>query len=246
MEFYQKAQKYGLKAIIGVEVYLSEFPLEEKKGRNFHLILLAENYEGYQNLMRLSSLAYLEGFYYKPRIDKELLRKYSKGILALSACLNGEIASYILEGAEESKIEACIREYQDIFGKENFYLEVQAHEEKEQRQVNEALYALGKKLQIPLVVTNDTHDVNKGEHLLQDVILCIQTGSHISDEKRMRIEMQDLYLKSYEEMYAMLGEQYAEAIQNSVEIAKRCQLWIPMHEFQFPDYTLLEVIASWE
>lgn len=246
LEFYQKAQKYGLKAIIGVEVYLSEFPLEEKKGRNFHLILLAENYEGYQNLMRLSSLAYLEGFYYKPRIDKELLRKYSKGILALSACLNGEIASYILEGAEESKIEACIREYQDIFGKENFYLEVQAHEEKEQRQVNEALYALGKKLQIPLVATNDTHYVNKGEHLLQDVILCIQTGSHISDEKRMRIEMQDLYLKSYEEMYAMLGEQYAEAIQNSVEIAKRCQLWIPMHEFQFPDYTLPEGIASLE
>ena len=160
--------------------------------------------------------------------------------------MNGEIASYILEGAEESKIEACIREYQDIFGKENFYLEVQAHEEKEQRQVNEALYALGKKLQIPLVATNDTHYVNKGEHLLQDVILCIQTGSHISDGKRMRIEMQDLYLKSYEEMYAMLGEQYAEAIQNSVEIAKRCQLWIPMHEFQFPDYTLPEGIASLE
>src|SRR3712207_1823047 len=168
LEFYQKAQKYGLKPIIGVEVYLSEFPLEEKKGRNFHLILLAENYEGYQNLMRLSSLAYLEGFYYKPRIDKELLRKHSKGILALSACLNGEIASYILEGAEESKIEACIREYQNIFGKENFYLEIQAHEEKEQRQVNETLYALGKKLEIPLVATNDTHYVNKGEHLLQD------------------------------------------------------------------------------
>ena len=246
LEFYQKAQKYGLKPIIGMEAYLSEFSLEEKKGRNFHLILLAENYEGYQNLMKLSSMAYLDGFYYKPRIDKEMLRKYSKGLLALSACLNGEIASYILEGAEETKIEACIQEYQDIFGKENFYLEVQAHKEKEQREVNEALYSLGKKWNLPLVATNDTHYVNKGEHILQDVILCIQTGSHISDEKRMKIEMQDLYLKSYEEMYAGLGEQYQEALQNSVEIAKRCQVWIPMHEFQFPDYSLPEGISTLE
>lgn len=246
LEFYQKAQKYGLKPIIGVEIYLSEYPLAEKKGRNFHLILLAENYEGYQNLMKLSSLAYLEGFYYKPRLDKELLKKYSKGIIALSACMNGEIASYILEGAEESKIEATILEYQEIFGKENFYLEVQAHEEIEQKKVNEALYAFGKKMKIPLVATNDTHYVNKGEHVLQDVIVCIQTGSHLSDEKRMKIEMQDLYLKSYEEMYAVLGEQYQEALQNSVEIAKRCQLWIPMHEFQFPDYNLPEGISSLE
>lgn len=246
LEFYQTAQKYGVKPIVGIEVYVSEFSLTEKQGRNFHLILLAENYEGYQNLMKLSSLSYLEGFYFKPRVDKDLLRKHSKGIIALSACLKGEIPSYILEGATEKKIQNTIFEYQEIFGKKNFFLEVQAHHEKEQAAVNEVLYNLGERFDIPLVATNDTHYVNKGEHFLQDIILCIQTGSHLVDEKRMKIEMQDLYLKSYEEMKDYLGEKYEIAIQNTVEIARRCQLWIRFHEFQFPDYQLPEEIKSLE
>lgn len=246
LEFYQAAQNYGIKPIIGIEVYVSEADIQEKQTRNFHLVLLAENYQGYQNLMKLTSMSYLEGFYYKPRVDKNLLRKYAKGVIALSACLNGEIASYLLEKAEEEKIEKTILEYQDIFGESNFFLEVQAHSEKEQQEVNEALYTWGKRLQVPLVATNDTHYVHKGEHLLQDVILCIQTGSHLADEKRMRIEMQDLYLKSYEEIQEQLGEQYEEAIQNTVEIAKRCQLWIPFHEFQFPDYELPQGVESLE
>lgn len=246
LEFYQTAQKYRIKPIIGIEVYVSEFPLAEKRGRNFHLILLAENYEGYQNLMKLTSLSYLDGFYFKPRVDKELLRKHSKGIIALSACLQGEIPKYILEEATEENIQNAILEYQEIFGKKNFFLEIQAHHEREQVLVNDRLYTLGKALEIPLVATNDTHYVNKGEHFLQDVILCIQTGSHLVDEKRMKIEMQDLHLKSHEEMQSYLGEKFETAIQNTGEIAKRCQLFIQFHEFQFPDYQLPEGIKSLE
>lgn len=246
LEFYQKAQKYGIKPIIGLEVYVSETSISEKKGKNYHLVLLAENYEGYQNLMKLSSIAHIEGFYRKPLVDKEVLREHSQGLIALSACLRGEISTAILESKKEEEIYRIAKEYEDIFGKGNFYLEVQAHLELEQKRVNEALYEYSKKWDMPLVATNDTHYVNQGEHRLQDVIICIQTGVRLSDEKRMRAEMEDLYLKSYEEMQRDLGEKYQEALENTEVIAKRCHVFIPLHQFQFPDYTLPEGVSSLE
>lgn len=246
LEFYKKCIKNGIKPIIGIEVYVSEKNMTEKEGKNFHLILLAKNNEGYKNLLKLSSESFISGFYYKPRIDKKLLREYSGGIIALSACMQGEISQKILSNEPESVIDKVVDEYVQIFGNENFYIEVQANGIKEQYELNEKLYFLAKKHNLKLVATNDTHYVNEGEHTLQDVLICVQTGAKLADTNRMRIETQGLFLKSGEQMFFELGDKYEEAINNTVEIANSCNIDIEFGEFKFPTYEIPTCVKSIE
>jgi len=236
IEFYKKAKEKGIKPIIGIEAYVSEFKMEQKEGRIFHLVLLAANNKGYENLLKISSISYTKGFYYKPRVDKDFLKEHSEGIIALSACMQGEIPQRILNTEKNNIIEKTLNEYIEIFGRENFYLEIQSNNIPEQNKVNEKLYELSKKTGIPLVVTNDTHYVNKGDHPLQDIIICIQTAAKVSDYDRMRIGTDQLYFKSHEEVVRSFDNKYQEAIDNTMVIANRCNVDIEFGVFKFPDY----------
>ena len=180
VDFYQEAMKQGIKPVIGCEVYLTNGSRFEKTNRDgmYHLILLAENDEGYHNLMKLVSLGHLEGFYYKPRIDKDILRQYSKGIICMSACIAGEIPVQILRGNLEGA-ENSLKDYLDIFGKDNFFLEIQDHDLEEEHTVNTELKRLAKKYDLGLVATNDSHYVKREDADAQDVLLCIQTTSTV-------------------------------------------------------------------
>lgn len=238
IEMYQKAISNGIKPIIGIETYVAEFGIESKEGRIFHLVLLAMNNIGYKNLMKISSFAYTKGFYYKPRIDKNFLKEHSEGVIALSACMQGEISRKILDNEDEEKINNSVKEYIDIFGKENFYIEVQSNGFQEQKELNKKLLSIAQKFNLKIVATNDTHYVNKGEEVLQDILLCIQTGTKISDEKRMKIDTDELFFKSRQEMIDSLGEEYIEAINNTEEIANRCNLSIEFGKFKFPYYEI--------
>ncbi len=237
IEFYKKAQKKGIKPIIGMEAYLSQGDIESKNKNNFHLILLAKNYAGYKNLMKLSSIGYLDGFYYKPRIDKKILKKYSEGLIGLSACLKGEIPSAVREGASHKELKTIINSYIDIFGKEDFYIELQDNGIPEQYPLNDKLYEIAKKHQLEVVGTNDVHYVHYGEAHLQDVLICIQTGSKINDKKRMRIQTDELFMKSFEQLEKNLGK-YEGALENTVKIAKKCNLDIKFGDFKFPEYKI--------
>lgn len=236
IEMYKKAIKAGIKPIIGIEAYVSEFEMDKKDGRNFHLVLLSKNEKGYKNLMKISSEAYIKGFYYKPRVDKEFLKSHSEGVIVLSACMQGEISRRILDNEPEENIDKAIKEYIDIFGREDFYIEVQGNGIEGQRELNKKLSSFAEKHKLKLVATNDTHYVNKGDHSLQDIMICIQTGAKYSDEKRMRIETEELYLKSRDEMINSLGEEYIEAVDNTIEISQKCNLSIDFGSFKFPYY----------
>ncbi|WP_426709010.1 DNA polymerase III subunit alpha [Cetobacterium sp. SF1] len=238
LEMYKKAIKAGIKPIIGTEAYISEFEMEKKEGRNFHLILLAKNEIGYKNLMKISSQGFLNGFYYKPRVDKKFLKEHKEGIIALSACMQGEISRRFLDRESEEDLKRVIDEYIDIFGKEDFYIEVQGNGIENQAFLNRKLRDLAIKNDLKLVATNDTHYVYKGDHELQDILLCIQTGSKVKDENRMKIETQELFLKSREEMIESLGEDYIEAINESEKIAEKCNLNIDFGTFKFPHYEI--------
>lgn len=246
LEFYKKARKKGIKPIIGIEAYICEKSMEDREGRNFHLILLAQNNTGYKNLLKLSSESFIRGFYYKPRIDKKFLREHSEGLIALSACMQGEISRRILDMENEESISQAVEEYIDIFGRENFYIEVQANGIKEQFELNEKLYDLAANKNLNLVATNDTHYVNEGEHTLQDVLICVQTGAKLSDEKRMRIETEELFLKSREQILEQLGEKYIEAINNTTIIADKCNVDIEFGHFKFPDYKIPTCVKTIE
>lgn len=246
LEFYKKARKKGIKPIIGMEAYICEKSMEDREGRNFHLILLAQNNIGYKNLLKLSSESFIRGFYYKPRIDKKFLKEHSEGLIALSACMQGEISRRILDMENEESISQAIDEYIDIFGRENFYIEVQANGIKEQFELNEKLYDLAANKNLNLVATNDTHYVNEGEHTLQDVLICVQTGAKLSDEKRMRIETEELFLKSREQILEQLGEKYIEAINNTTIIAEKCNVDIEFGHFKFPNYKIPTCVKTIE
>lgn len=226
IEFYKAAKKAGIKPIIGCEVYVAPRSYRDKVAgvddTPFHLVLLAENQEGYQNLIKLVSLACVDGFYYKPRVDKELLRKYSAGLIALSACLAGEIPSLILRGKEQEAKDATFI-YRDIFGPENFFLELQDHSLAEQRLVNSVLIRLSQETGVPLVATNDVHYVGRENAHVQDIMLCIQTGKTVLDQDRLKFETQEFYLKSEEEMRLLFGD-YPAALSNTAEIARRCNV----------------------
>lgn len=237
IQFYKECLKENVKPILGCEVYVSEKELSNKTRENkrFHLILLAENDEGYANLMKIVSIGWVDGFYYKPRIDYEVLKKYSKGLIALSACLAGEVQRNILNRDFEGAAEAA-KKYRDIFGEGNFFLELQNHGIKEQLEVNKYLLEIHKKTGIGLVATNDVHYLTKDDAEAHDVLLCIQTGKTLDDKDRMKFQTQEFYLKSPEEMQELFSS-YPDAIENTEKIAKRCNVNIEFHNYKLPKFT---------
>jgi len=242
VEFYKKAMKKGINPIIGIEVYISSGLIsdENQERESFHLILLAKNITGYKNLIKLASIGYLEGFYYKPRIDKKILKEHSEGLIGLSACMQGELPKAVLDKKienqeRENKIEKIINSYIDIFGKEDFYIELQDNGIPEQYPLNDKLYEVAKKYGLEVVGTNDVHYVYSGQHVLQDIRICIQTGSKVNDEKRMRISTKELFFKTHDQLVKNLGK-YPGALENTVKIANKCNLDIKFGELKFPEY----------
>lgn len=242
IDFYKEAIKEGIKPIIGCEVYVAKRSRLDKNQQldasSYHLVLLAENMVGYNNLMKLVSSAFIEGFYYKPRVDVELLKQYHEGIIALSACLGGVVAKRINhEGYDIAKKEALL--YNEIFGQGNFYLELQDHGIEEQKLVNQQLIRMSDETNIPLVASNDIHYTYADDFKSHDVLLCIQTNKKIDDENRMRYTGGQFYLKSPDEMYELFP--YAkQALQNTWEIAKRCDVNFKFHELKLPQYDVPE------
>ncbi len=239
IEFYQKARKAGIKPILGMEAYVtrgSRFDRDAARPTSNHLVLLAANDTGYRNLIRLTSRSYLEGFYYKPRIDRELLRAHGGGLIALSACLKGDVNERIL-ARREGEAEAAARELRDIFGDGNFFLELQDHGIPEQRTVNEVLRRLSKKLDIPLVATNDCHYLSSDHAFAHDVLLCIGTQKALSDPDRLRYASQEFYLKRADEM-ARVFPGDPQALENTLRIAERCEVDIPMGSFHLPEFPI--------
>jgi DNA polymerase-3 subunit alpha len=239
IEFYQKAKKEGIKPIIGCEFYVSPNGLENKRPRvdedRFHLILLAENNQGYQNLMKLVTEAHLKGFYYKPRIDLKILKKYSKGLIGCSGCVQGEIAQLAI-GNKIKEAEEKALEYQKILGKNNFFLEIQHLPKFEKQNIaNERLKKISQKTKIPLVATADVHYVNKDDGMVQDILMCLQTGKKITDTDRLSMKDFQLHLRSKEEMYDAFGDT-PEALENTQKIANRCEVEIEFDNHKLPDY----------
>ena len=235
--FYKAAIDRGIKPIIGAEFYLasgSRFDKKDSSGNEerYHIVLLAENSTGYKNLIKLSSKSYIEGFYYKPRIDKELLRQHSKGVIALSGCLRGELNMHLSRGDMKSAEEAAL-EYREILGEGNFFIELQRHGIIEQDENNRRLVEIARKYDIPIVATNDCHYLEKEDAEAHDVLLCIQTGSLLTDDDRMRMETGEFYVKSPKEMLELFSD-LPEACTNTVEIAERCNVVIETGKIKFP------------
>ena len=249
IDFYRAAREAGINPILGCEVYVapgSRFDREVGSGddRYYHLVLLAENNQGYSNLMKIVSKAFVEGFYYKPRVDLELLEKYHEGIIALSACLAGEVARYLARGMYEDAKIAALR-YQDIFGKGNFFLELQDHGIPEQQTVNQQLLRMHRETGIDLVATNDVPYTMAEDAEPHDVLLCLQTQKKLSDENRMRYEGGQYYVKSPEEM-ARLFPYALEALENTHRIAERCHVEIEFGVTKLPKYDVPDGLTSWE
>ena len=249
IDFYRAARAEGIKPILGCEVYVapnSRFDKETAGGedRYYHLVLLAENNTGYQNLTKIVSKAFVEGYYYKPRVDLELLKEYHEGIIALSACLAGEVQKNLLRGMYEEAKAAALR-YQDIFGKGNFFLELQDHGLPEQAMVNQQQLRLSQDTGIELVATNDVHYTFAEDEKPHDILLCIQTGKKLNDENRMRYTGGQYYVKSPEEM-AQLFPYALQALENTQKIADRCNVEIEFGVTKLPRYDVPEGFTSWE
>ena len=248
IDFYRAAREVGIKPILGCEVYVapgSRFDRESGAGedRYYHLILLAENNTGYKNLMKIVSKGFVDGFYYKPRVDLELLTTYHEGIISLSACLAGEVQKYLARGMYEEAKRSALR-YSEIFGKDHFYLELQDHGIPEQKMVNQGLLRLSQETGLELVATNDVHYTYAEDAKAHDILLCIQTGKKVTDEDRMRYEGGQYYCKSEEEMRKLFP--YAqEAIDNTHKIAERCNVEIEFGVTKLPKYEVPEGFDSW-
>ena len=240
IEFYEKAVSRGIKPIIGCEIYVAPESRFDKtshgiRGAGYHLVLLAKNMIGYRNLMEIVSIGYLEGFYYRPRVDKEVLSRCSKGLVALSACLKGEVAHFLLSDQwDQAKKSAT--QYNDIFGKDNFFLELQDNQMEEQKRLNSEIIRLSKELDIPLVATSDVHYLDRQDAKAHDALLCIQTQTTIDNQDRMKFQTDQSYFKSPEEMKARFSE-VPEAIKNTVKIAEKCQVDIDFTELHLPKFT---------
>ena len=235
VEFYQECTKAGIKPIVGCEVYLAKGShLDMTEKTRYHLILLAENDIGYHNLMKIVSKGQLEGFYYKPRVDKDVLRTYSEGIICLSACIAGEVPRLINSGNMDGA-RRCVQEYIDIFGKDNYFLEIQNHDIPEEKTAAEGLRQLAQEFGIGLVATNDLHYVRREDAEAQDVLLCIQTTSNVDDPGRMRFPNDSFYLKSAEEMAELFGG-YPEALENTCRIADRCNVKLEFGHLLLPEF----------
>lgn len=248
IDFYKEAIENGIKPIIGCEVYVASgtrFNKESSKDNfYYHLVLLAENNEGYENLIKLVSYGFIDGFYYKPRIDLELLKKHSKGIIALSACLAGPVAKNILNTSYEKAKEYALL-YNEIFGQGNFYLEMQDHGIQQQQIVNQSLIRMSKETNIPLICTNDSHYIYEEDSKAHDILLCIQTGKTIDDENRMRYEGSQFYIKSPQQMYELFP--YAkEALENTYKVAQRCNVSFEFNKYKLPIFDVPDNEDSFE
>jgi DNA polymerase-3 subunit alpha len=238
VEFYQEAEKKGIKPIIGCEVYMAPGSMKDRNatsGRDaaYHFTLLAETNEGYRNLVKLVSLAHLDGFYYKPRIDKELLAQHSKGLIGMSACLKGEI-NMAIQQDQLAKARQSVQDFTDIFGRENFFLELHDHGIQAQAKCNRELVSFAREFGLGLVAANDVHFLERSHHEAHDVMICIGTGAMVHDEKRMHY-VPELYLKSAEEMAALFPE-IPEALENTVRIAERCNMKMEFGKTNYPEY----------
>ena len=248
IDFYEEAIRQGIKPIIGCEVYVAPGSRFDKSGSTgeknyFHLVLLAKNNEGYQNLIKIVSKGYTEGFYYKPRIDYELLEQYHENLIALSACLAGEVPTLIRAGRVDEAREVALK-YKALFGDGNYYLELQDHGIAAQTTVNMELMKISRELDIPLVATNDIHYTYKSDYEAHDVLLCIQTGAKLSDEGRMTYEPEQFYVKSEEEMRALFP--YAlQAIDNTARIADMCDVSFSFGETKLPRFDVPEGYDAW-
>ena len=248
IDFYKACKAAEIKPIIGCEVYVapgSRFDREQNRSedRYYHLILLAENNKGYENLSKIVSRSFTEGYYYKPRVDMDLLRQYHEGLIATSACLAGELARDIVRGQFEEAEKAALR-YQECFGEGNFFLELQDHGYDDQKRVNQALVGMSRRLGIPLIATNDVHYTEPSDSEPHDILLCIQTGKKLSDENRMRYPGGQFYVKSEEEM-TMLFPYAPEAIHNTQRIADRCNVEIEFGHTRLPQFDVPEGFDSW-
>ncbi len=241
VHFYKEARKRGINPILGSEVYIAKNNYRDKGPEDkysYHLILLAENNEGYSNLTKIVSEGYVNGFYYKPRVDKEILRKYSRGIICTSACLGGEVQRKLLnndyEGAKDTALE-----YEDIFGSGNYFLELQDHGMSDQKLVNDGLIRISKETGIPLIASNDAHYLRRKDHIVHDVLLCIQTGRTVDETDRMKFPSEEFYIKSYDEMYELFSH-VPEALENTVKIANRCDVRLDFDSLHLPRYDVPE------
>ena len=249
IDFYRAAKEAGINPILGCEVYVApgsrlDREIGTGEDRYYHLVLLAENNEGYNNLMKIVSMGYVEGYYYKPRVDMELLEKYHEGLIALSACLAGEVSRYLVRGLYEEAKKTALR-YRDIFGPDNFFLEIQDHGIPEQRLVNQQMMRLSRETGIRLAATNDIHYTYAEDETSHDILLCIQTGKKVADEDRMRYEGGQYYVKSPEEM-GDLFSYIPEALENTQKIADRCHVEIEFGVTKLPKFDVPEGYNSWE
>ena len=249
IEFYKAAKEAGIKPILGCEVYVapnSRFDRERVSGedRYYHLVLLAETNEGYKNLMKIVSKGFVDGFYYRPRVDLEVLRQFHKGIIATSACIAGEVQRELLRG-DYAKAKETALKYENCFGKGNFFLELQDHGLPQQKMVNPQLIRLSEETGIELVVTNDVHYTYAEDVEAHDILLCIQTGKKLQDEDRMRYEGGQYFVKSEEEM-RRLFPYAAQALDNTQKIADRCYVDIEFGNMKVPKYDVPEGYTAWE
>lgn len=234
IEWYKAAKAEGIHPILGMEAYLAPRTVQDRDKTIYHLLLLAENEQGYKNLLKLATRASLEGFYYKPRIDLAILAEHRDGLIVTSACLGGPLASNLLLGDREAALSWALR-LREIFGPDHFFVELQDHGLPEQKRVNPQLVALARQLDLPLVVTNDVHYLRQEDAAIQDLLLCIQTNSTIHDPKRLRAQTDQLYLKSPEEMWRLFGAELPNALSNTVRIAERCHLELEFGRLHLPD-----------
>src|SRR5215204_6025240 len=242
MEWYRTATDAGLHPIIGVEAYLAEGSALAKERKSYHLLLLAENETGYRNLLKLSTLAQLDGYYYRPRIDLEMLAEYGKGLIGTSACLGGPVANNFLHGRPDAARDYA-EKLTDIFGKDRFFIEIQDHGIKEQIQSNRELIPLAKEMGLSLVATNDVHYCFEDDAPAQDILVCVQTNTTINDAKRLKSESNQLYLKSPEEMYRIFGE-IPESLTNTVRIAERCNLDLGFKGYHLPSFDVPDGLTA--
>jgi len=244
VEFYNAARKHGIKPIIGCEVYVAPESRHEKTSKDnlrdasYHLILLSESEKGYKNLLKLVTKGYLEGFYYKPRIDKELLAEYSEGLIALSSCVRGEVAHNV-NRENVPRATKVAAQYAEIMGKGNFFLELQNHQLENQDRINKEIIGIGEKLELPVVATNNCHYIDKQDYRAHEILLCLQTGKTISDPYRMQYPADEFYFKSPQEMIALFKET-PEAIENTLKIAERCELELEFGKLNLPEYPIPE------
>ncbi len=236
VKFYNAAKAAGVHPVIGCEVYVSQqgHKTRSDQDRYNHLVLLCENQEGYRNLIKLVSTAYLDGFYYKPRIDLDLLAQHSKGLIGMSACLRGHIAETILSDKYDDA-RRLAHTYSDIFGKNNFFLEVQDHHLEQDKRLTPELNRLSHETGLPLVATNDSHYLRKDDARAHEILMCIQTGKRFNDPNRMRWSTPDFYLKSRDEMMELFGE-LEDAVDRTWEIAQRCHVKLEKVKEPFPRF----------